>query len=57
VARQEVDFMAGLCAAHEVGTLLAIERCDRRRWRIRERFRVVGRDKVPDEGDARHGRG
>ena len=43
VARQEVDFMADLCRAHPVNTLLAIERVLDADGGIRERFRVIDR--------------
>jgi hypothetical protein len=43
VARQEVEFMAGLCRAHPTGTLLAIERGFDDEGGIRERFRVIDR--------------
>ena len=43
VARQEVDFMADLCRAHGVNTLLAIERVIEADGGIRERFRVIER--------------
>ena len=43
VARQEVDFMADLCRAHPVNTLLAIERVSDADGGIRERFRVIDR--------------
>jgi hypothetical protein len=43
VARQEVDFMADLCRAHPVNTLLAIERVVDADGGIRERFRVIDR--------------
>ena len=43
VARQEVDFMADLCRAHPVNTLLAMERLIDADGGIRERFRVIER--------------
>lgn len=43
VARQEVDFMADLCRAHPVNTLLAMERLIDADGGIRERFRVIDR--------------
>jgi hypothetical protein len=43
VARQEVDFMADLCRAHAVNTLLAMERLIDADGGIRERFRVIDR--------------
>ena len=43
VARQEVDFMADLCRAHPVNTLLALERLIDAAGEIRERFRVIDR--------------
>lgn len=43
VARQEVDFMADLCRAHPVNTLLAMERLIEADGGIRERFRVIDR--------------
>lgn len=61
VARQEVDFMAELCRAHPVNTLLAIERLVDGDGGIRERFRVIERgaglhgrafELLPEEGDA-----
>ena len=41
VARQEVAFMAELCRAHPVNTLLALERVIEADGGIRERFRVI----------------
>jgi len=43
VARQEVDFMADLCRAHSLNTLLAMERLIDADGGIRERFRVIDR--------------
>lgn len=43
VALQEVAFMADLCRAHPVNTLLAIERAIDADGGIRERFRVIER--------------
>lgn len=55
VARDEVDFMAGLCEEHQINTILVVERSFRE-GAIHEAFRVIEPteasilDLVPDHG-------